>query len=156
MENQQRLLAGRLKRTIPAANPGRSTTLIATTLSGEQGEVLLSKAIEMAEGGNVVMMKFLLERILPKERIVPITLPRLDSALDCINAMSAIAAAVSDGQITTREAAELTKVVDTFVRSIEITELEREAEILRRQLDPQKADLDSVRSHKGRGTGWPK
>jgi hypothetical protein len=39
------------------------TTLLATSLAGEQGEEILRKAIEMAKGGNVPMMKFLLDRI---------------------------------------------------------------------------------------------
>ena len=104
----------------------------------------MAKAIKMAESGNVVILKFLLERILPKERIVPITLPRLDSARDCVGAMSAIAAAVSDGQITTREAADLTQIVNTFVRSIESAELEREVEIMRLKLDPKAAGLDKI------------
>jgi hypothetical protein len=114
-------------------NPGRlpgsknKSTVIAASLAGEQGEALLGKAIEVAHGGNVMMIKFLLERYLPKERVIPIQLPRIDSALDCITAMSAIVAALAAGQITPREAADLTKVVDTFVRSIEVTEQERRA-----------------------------
>jgi len=41
------------------------------------GEELLRKAVEMAMGGNVAMMKFLLDRILPKERSIHLELPQL-------------------------------------------------------------------------------
>jgi len=146
-------------RPFAKKNPGRppgsknKSTVIAASLAGEQGEALLRKAIEMADDGNTVMMKFLLERYLPKGRIIPIQLPPIDSASDAIAAMTAIVAAVSAGSISPREAADLTLVVDTFVRSIEVAALERDVEILYRKLDPKKADLDKLYADElGEGT----
>jgi hypothetical protein len=152
---------GKQKRGRPFANgnPGRQSgsknksTLLAAALSGEQGEALLAKAIKVAKGGNVVMLKFLLERVLPKERIIPIQLPRIDSALDGVTAMSTIVAAVAAGLITPREAADLTHVVDTYVRSIEITEQEHELQTLRRMVDPKAANLDKVYAEKSANGG---
>ncbi len=57
-------------RPFPKGNPGRQpgsknkATLLTTSLAGGTGEEILRKAIEMAKGGNVAMMKFLLDRIL--------------------------------------------------------------------------------------------
>jgi hypothetical protein len=49
-------------------------------LAAGQGEEILRKAVEMALAGNVQLMKYLLDRILPKECPVPLNLPRLDYA----------------------------------------------------------------------------
>src|SRR5689334_9030467 len=63
-------------RPFPKGNGGRkpgsrnkSTLLAETLLRGEEME-LLRKAIELAKGGDGPMLKFLLDRILPKDRLV--------------------------------------------------------------------------------------
>ena len=51
------------------------TTLVAESLlKAEEGE-LVPKAIELAKAGDVQMLKFLLDRILPKERPIHVDLP---------------------------------------------------------------------------------
>jgi hypothetical protein len=112
-------------------NPGRrrgsknKETLLATGLAREQGEELLRKAIEMAMGGNVAMMKFLLDRILPKERPIDLELPHLDFAHDSVDAMSEIVDAVSAGRISPREAADVAQIVSAFRQAIEVTDVEK-------------------------------
>ena len=55
------------------------TTLVAEALlEGEEAE-LVRKGIELAKAGDTVMLKFFLERILPKERSVHIDLPAMNS-----------------------------------------------------------------------------
>jgi len=56
------------RKAIRDESPVLKKTLLATGLAREQGEQFFRKAYEMAMGGNVAMMKFLLDRILPKER----------------------------------------------------------------------------------------
>jgi hypothetical protein len=127
-------------RPFQTGNPGRKrgsknkTTLIATSLAGGEGEKILRKAIEMAMGGNVPMMKFLLDRILPKERPIQLELPRLDHANDSVDAMAEIVDAVSSGQISPREAADIAQLVSAFTRAIDITEAQDEIESLKSQL----------------------
>jgi hypothetical protein len=48
---------------------------------------LVRKAIEMAKAGDAQMLKFLLDRILPKARSVLINLPRMDHASDAVDAL---------------------------------------------------------------------
>ena len=57
-----------------------------------------------------------------RERPVPFQLPVLHSAADATAAMISIAAAVAAGEITTGEAANLSKLVETCMRAIEATE----------------------------------
>jgi hypothetical protein len=110
-------------------------TSLANSLTGEQGEELLRKAVEMAMSGNVAMMKFLLDRVLPKERLVQLELPRLDYADDSVDAMAEIVNAVSSGRISPREAADVAQLVSAFTRAIDQTDAQIEIDSLKSIVD---------------------
>ena len=63
-------------------NPGRPpgsknrTTAVAQAFLADEASELLHKAFELAKSGDVQMLKFLLDRILPKERLIQIDIPR--------------------------------------------------------------------------------
>jgi hypothetical protein len=91
-------------RPFPNGNPGRkpgsknrSTVLTSALLEGE-AEELLRKAVALALDGDVLMLKFLLGRLLPKERPVRVDLPPYDGDLDPVDAMQAISAPPSAGR----------------------------------------------------------
>ena len=127
-------------RPFAKGNPGRrrgsrnKATLLAASLAKEQGEELLRKAVEMAMGGNVHLMKFLLGRILPRERPVQLELPRLDYAHDSTDAMAEIVEAVASGRISPREAVDLSEIISAFVRAIDITDAQMEIDALKSKL----------------------
>ena len=58
--------------------------------------MLLRKAIEMARNGDVVMLKFLLSRILPRERGIRIDLPKMDFADDAVEVLGQITHAATE------------------------------------------------------------
>jgi hypothetical protein len=58
-----------------------------------------------------------------KDRPVAFELPILEHASDAVKALAAIARAVADGDLTPMEAAELSKVIDGYMRAIETAEL---------------------------------
>ena len=144
-------------RPFPEGNPGRQpgsknkATLLTTSLAGGTGEEILRKAIEMAKGGNVAMMKFLLDRILPKERPIQLELPHLGYAHDSVDAMAEIINAVSSGRISPREAADVAQLISAFTRAIDITDAQFQIDELKSRLDGLRADFktDSVNSKKG-------
>jgi hypothetical protein len=78
-------------RPFAEGNPGRPrgsknrTTVIAQALLAEEESELVRKAVELAKAGDVPMLKFLLDRLLPKERLIKIDLPRLDFADEAID-----------------------------------------------------------------------
>ncbi len=143
-------------RPFQKGNPGRKpgsknkATLLTTGLAGDTGEELLRKAIEMAKGGNVAMMKFLLDRILPKERSIQLELPRLDFAHDSVDAMAEIINAVSSGRISPREAADVAQLISAFTRAIDVTDAQLQIDQLKSELDGWKADFktDSLNRQK--------
>jgi len=147
-------------RPFSKGNPGRrpgsknKTTVLAASLAGGQGEEILRKAIEMAMGGNVPMMKFLLDRILPKERPIQLELPDLDYADDSVDAIAKIVDAVSSGRITPREAADVAQLVSAFTRAIDLTEAQDQIDFLKSKLDG--VNLDIYRSGENNKKSPPK
>jgi hypothetical protein len=100
------------------------TTLVADALlKGEEVE-LIRKAIELAKAGDVPMLKFLLERILPKERTVRVELPDLVGSPDAVEAIAVLIEAASTGQISPSEAAALAGPITAFARIIDVAETE--------------------------------
>jgi hypothetical protein len=59
-------------------------------------------------------------------------LPKIESAKDAANAISAVLTAVSLGEITPADAGEITKLLDAYVKAFEITELTERLERLER------------------------
>jgi hypothetical protein len=137
-------------RPFQKGNPGRKrgsknkSTLLAAGLAAEQGEEILRKAIELAMGGNVAMIKFLLDRVLPKERAIQLELPPLTYAPDSVDAMAKIVDAVSSGRISPREAADLTQVVSAFTRAIDVSEVQNEVDWVKGKLDGRNSSLQAL------------
>jgi hypothetical protein len=66
----------------------------------------------------------------PRERSVHFHLPVLHSMADAAGAMAAIAAAVAKGAITPSEAAELSRLVETYIKAIETSEVDRRLKVI--------------------------
>ena len=116
-------------RPFEKGNSGRrpgsknKTTVVAEALLKDEESELVRKAIAIAKAGDVQMLKFLLDRILPKERSVNVALPPLEHASDAIDAMGAIIEPVRTGQITANEAAALANLIAACSRIIDVAEL---------------------------------
>jgi hypothetical protein len=110
------------------------TTLVAEALlKGEEVE-LVRKAIELAKAGDVQMLKFLLDRILPKERSVRVDLPSLDRSSDAVDALVTVIDAVGSGQIAPSEGSALASLVAAYARLIDIAEFEQRLENIEKKL----------------------
>jgi hypothetical protein len=88
----------------------------------DETDELVRKAVALAKDGDVVMLKFLLDRILPKERPVRVDIPASQGEFDAVKAMEAILLAAGSGQILPSEASALAGLVAAYARTIEITE----------------------------------
>jgi hypothetical protein len=127
-------------RPFPKGNGGRRagsknrTTLVAEALlRGEEAE-LVRKAIELAKAGDVQMLKFLLDRILPKERSVRIDLPAVDRSYDALDALAAVIDAVGTGQIAPSEAAALASLLAAYTRVKDFVEVEERLDNIEKRL----------------------
>jgi Family of unknown function (DUF5681) len=101
-------------------------TVLAERLLDGEAEGLLRKAIELALAGDVAALRLLVDRILPplRDRPVSFSLPPLSTPADAIAAMAAIATAVSEGNLTPGEAAEISALVVNVVKAIEVAEID--------------------------------
>lgn len=115
----------------------RSSLASAVLLEGEK-DALLRKAVEIAKGGDVQMLKFLLGHILPRERTIMIDLPAMEFADDAVEALGRITRAVSEGVISPKEGADLAVIINSYTKAID------EADVVKR-LDSLEAQISRIR-----------
>jgi hypothetical protein len=109
-----------------------TATVIAEQLLDGEAEAITRKVIELAKQGDLTALRLCLERIVPprRERPVNFTLPEINSVDHATQAMAAITAAVAKGEFTPTQAAELSRVIESYVKAIEATEIERRVRLL--------------------------
>ncbi len=83
----------------------------------------MRKAIEKAKAGDVPMLKFLLGRLLPRERPIKIDFPTMNFADDAVEALGSITKAVAEGEITPSEGAALATLINSYARAIDVADL---------------------------------
>lgn len=101
----------------------RASLLADALLEGEQEE-LIRKGIERAKAGDPVMLKFFLDRILPKERPVKIALPPIECHRDLTTACATIVQAVGAGELAPSEGSAVASLLASMARFIDDAEIE--------------------------------
>ncbi len=91
-----------------------------------QAEALSHKAVEMALAGDTVALRLCLERLAPPRKDVPVqfSMPQMTTTNDAAEAAAAVLVAVSEGDLTPTEGAQVMGLVDSYRRTLEVTELE--------------------------------
>jgi hypothetical protein len=91
-----------------------------------KADAIIGKVIEQAANGDTACIRLCFDRLAPsrKDRPVFFELPKMQEAKDAVNASAAIVAAVAGGDLTPSEAAELSKVIDGYARSLQTVEFE--------------------------------
>ncbi len=109
----------------PKGARNRTTQAVMALLEGE-AEALSRKAVEMALAGDSVALRLCLDRLAPPRKDSPVQfpLPRMTTARDAAQAAGAVLQAVSVGDLTPTEGAQVMGLVDSFRRTLEVTELE--------------------------------
>lgn len=118
--------------TFAKGNPGKpkgsrhKATMASLRLLDGEAEALTRKVIEAALGGDTVALRLCLERIAPVRKDAPVqfALPEMKSAEDAAKAAGAVLAAVSDGQLTPAEGSHVMGLIETYRRTLELSELE--------------------------------
>ena len=108
----------------PAGRPrgSRNPSIRAAQLLLEgEAEALTRKAVDLALAGDPVALRLCLNRLMARHRarLVPVALPQMRQPGDLAAVMEAVAAEVARGVLAPAEAAELAKVVETCIRSLE-------------------------------------
>jgi hypothetical protein len=97
-------------------------------------EALLRTAIQLARAGNVPMLKFLLSRTMPRDRLVKLDLPKMIFADDGVEAVGRIMRAVFEGAITPSEGAALATIVKSYTGAIEMADVVKRLDALESQI----------------------
>ena len=102
-----------------------ATTLALESLLDGEAEALTRKAVDLALAGDITALRLCLDRILParKDRPVSFEMSQISNAGDAREASAALLGAVSSGNLTPSEASEVGKLIDAYVKTIEITEV---------------------------------
>jgi hypothetical protein len=95
---------------------------------------LMQKAIDLALGGDVQMLQFLLRRVLPAERLLALELPRVKTSDDALEALNVVTRAVAEGLVTPAEASNIGAITKIAVDVDAITRLRADVEELQKEL----------------------
>jgi len=115
----------------PRGSRNKATIAIESLLQG-QAEELTQIAIKKALEGDSVALRLCLERIAPapKDQPVSFSLPKMHNALDASVAAGSVLNAVSDGELTPIEATRVMGLIDSYRRTLELTEIEQRLQAL--------------------------
>lgn len=118
-----RFAAGNSGRPAGARN---KATMAALELMNGEAEALSRKAVELALAGDTVALRLCLERVAPPRKDIPVRfdMPAMTCAKDAAAAAGAVLRAVSAGDLTPSEGAQVMSLIDSYRRTLEITELE--------------------------------
>ena len=102
------------------------TTLLAEKLMQDDAENIVNAVLTAARAGDMTAARIVLDRILPARRDNPVTfaLPKIKRPADAVAASAALLSAVADGRLTPGEALEVSKLIEGFVKTLEVAELE--------------------------------
>ena len=114
-----------------------NTLMLAALLDGEKEE-LVRKGLELAKAGDVAMLKFFLDRILPRERPISIALPQMEFADDAVEALGSILRAVSEGSITPSEGANVANLMNSYCRAIDFADLVKRMDALEARINGER------------------
>jgi hypothetical protein len=81
----------------------------------------------MAKGGDGPALRLCIDRLAPprKDRPLWFELPKMNEARDALKASAAIVEAAASGDLTPSEAAELSKLIEAYTRSLQTAEFEQ-------------------------------
>ena len=109
----------------PKGSRHKATQAVLALLEG-QAQALTQRAVELALAGDTTALRLCIERLAPPRRDAPVefTLPPMENAHDAAQAAGAVLTAVSLGDLTPTEGTQVMALVDSYRRTLEITELE--------------------------------
>jgi hypothetical protein len=102
------------------------TTLLAEKLMQDDAENIVNAVLTAARAGDMTAARIVLDRIAPARRDNPVAfaLPKIKRPADAVAASAAVLSAVADGRLTPGEALEVSKLIEGFVKTLEVAELE--------------------------------
>ena len=110
----------------PKGSRNKTTIAIESLLQG-QAEALTQTAVAKALEGDSVALRLCIGRKAPapKDQPVSFSLSMINNALDASEAAGSVLTAVSKGELTPIEATRVMGLIDSYRRTLELTEIEQ-------------------------------
>ena len=110
----------------PKGSRNKATIAIESLLQG-QAEALTQKAISKALDGDSIALRLCMDRIAPpmKDKPVVFPLPHMHGAMDASEAAGSVLSAVSEGTLTPIEGTRVMGLIDSYRRTLELTDIEQ-------------------------------
>ena len=115
----------------PKGVKNKKKLAIESLLEG-QAEALTQTAISKALEGDGLALRLCMERIAPapKDKSVLFPIPEMNDAMDASKAASSVLTAVSKGELTPIEGTRVMGLIDSYRRTLELTEIEERLRVL--------------------------
>ena len=115
----------------PRGSRNKATLAIESLLQG-QAEALTQTALTKALEGDSVALRLCMDRIAPppKDAAVTFSMPTMCNAMDATEAAGSVLRAVSEGELTPLEATRVMGLIDSYRRTLELTEIEQRLQAL--------------------------
>ena len=115
----------------PKGARNKATIAVESLLQG-QAEALTQTAVTKALEGDSIALRLCMERIAPapKDQPVSFSLPKMNNSLEASGAAGSVLTAVSKGQLTPIEATRVMGLIDSYRRTLELTEIEERLRVL--------------------------
>ena len=119
------MVSSQMGTRAPQGFSQQSTIAIDSLLEG-QAEALTQTAISKALDGDSIALRLCMDRIAPpmKDKPVVFPLPRMHGAMDASEAAGSVLSAVSDGTLTPIEGTRVMGLIDSYRRTLELTDIE--------------------------------
>ena len=103
----------------PKGARNKMSLLVEQLLEGE-AEEMVRRLIELATGGDYRALKACLDRLLPapRDRVVAVDLPSVDTVADLPRASAALIGAVADGELTPFEGSRIMTLLEAHLRTL--------------------------------------
>ena len=119
-------------RPFGPGNPGRpkgarhKATILAERLMQDDAEDVVKAVVKAAKGGDMTAARLVLDRIAPARRDnhVSFELPQIETAADAVTASAALLQAVADGELTPSEASDISRLIDGFMKTVEVADID--------------------------------
>jgi len=115
----------------PKGSRNKATIAIESLLQG-QAEALIQTGVSIALEGDSFALRLCMERIAPapKDQPISFSLPKMNNALDASEAAGSVLTAVSDRALTPIEATRVMGLINSYRRTLELTEIEQRLQAL--------------------------
>jgi len=123
-------------------SPGtrHKATQAALEMLGGDLEAITQECLRQAKEGNLMAVKLVLDKLIPSAKELPLSLslPKVEGAATLPAALSAVMAAVAQGEITPGEGQAVCSMLENYRRGLELTDLEDRLTALEEKADREK------------------